>query len=77
MGKIFALIYINFNFDFLAFKKVYFENNFNFANQLGRSSSTLAFISTLKDSQFDILSDSKHSRSALVLKSDKGVLLVF
>ena len=31
IGKIFSLIYINFNFDFLAFE-VYFENNF--ANQL-------------------------------------------
>ena len=31
----FALIYINFNFDFLAFGRVYFENNF--ANQLRRS----------------------------------------
>ena len=31
----FALIYINFNFDFLAFEKVYFENNFT--NQLRKS----------------------------------------
>ena len=35
IGKRFALIYINFNFDFPAFEKVYFENNF--ANQLRRS----------------------------------------
>ena len=43
------LIYISFNFDFLAFEKVYFENNF--ANELRRS---FVFISTLKDSQFDL-----------------------
>ena len=35
IGKRFTLIYINFNFYFLAFEKGYFENNF--ANQLRTS----------------------------------------
>ena len=61
---------INFNFDFLA-SEVFLK----IASPTTQK--RIRFISTLKDSQVRPLSDSKLSRSARVLKSDKGLQLVF
>ena len=58
-------------YDFLAFDKVYFKNNSPI------NSEDHSFYKHIKRLADRSLSDSKLSRSARILKSDKGLLLVF